>query len=332
MRKLWFGLLTIAILSNCSLFDKEKKNESADASANPNPSASIADISVPPAESLKQVSEADIEFELASMQSFFQSPELDDTSVSEGDEDFDDPFAKKLDSLKIQAQGNELIIKGEIDVDINDFTSAEEASIYEKYASKLKVLFHIICATSDLSHYNGLPSSTLNDERLCLDDAWTKTRSEVQSNFEVSFNGTEIKSQSNHANFGPEGGFCRLTKNGDSITTSDQCSIIEKTFHETKGAQLVNGEYSFFKMTTSGLNHGTNPSDQWYASGSADIQINNWQGSVAFTGSQQAPTYKLNNGQETVEGSFDDLLIDLPLNKRTLKQMILKRLRAVTHH
>ena len=328
MKKTILTLILSVSTISCGLL-KDSKGDGDSASADQYGSSSIADVSPHAPGVMKDRTSTEAEAELKSIVDYFFSPEYDDGSEITEDSGNDDPMGQKFDQLKIEAQGNEAILKGDISLNLEEMVPPEQASLFERYNMRFRVLFHVICATTDLSRFNGMTisqteSNELNDD-LCKDDAWIESRQEFSTIIDMAAEGREFKAQASMVMTGAGGGFCRLTKTENTIQTADGCTHIEKTAQESTGEEQVENEYNYIKWTSQGLTHTTSTSDKWYSAGKVDIQVANWKGDVTFNGGQQAPGYNLQFGDERITGTFDDLPDSFFLtSQKSLRKNLLK--------
>jgi hypothetical protein len=127
----------------------------------------------------------------------------------------------------------------------------------------------------------------------------------------VDINSTTVNAISTEANEA-----CLMTRSGENYA-EDGCVEIYKNVGP---AGSEDNEYS--KYTSKTLKWVDSAKNTWYTSGSFDVELNNWAGSVTFRGADINPLYTMEYGTEEINGTLTvpaGLYVKSPLQRALLR-------------
>jgi hypothetical protein len=101
---------------------------------------------------------------------------------------------------------------------------------------------------------------------------------------------------------------CEQNHSGSTYTLSDRCQTVEKytSLSNVVGSTSQGSMEDYTRLGFRSLTVEDSGDPTWYSSGSMDVVVNNWTGSLTFGGATTAPTYSLTDGTNTVEGTIGE--------------------------
>ncbi|RYZ81286.1 MAG: hypothetical protein EOP04_24285 [Proteobacteria bacterium] len=320
MSRISLALLASVYLMSCKEDDKDTVFSG---------SAKLAATSVSAPASVPTLTAVDAKLELAS---FIPSPRIsasltkllqsdddgavDDADNDEGDGSSDAPVPTEEEDavsscLQVQVEGVKLKAYGDtVSFDATlDAAACIASSFKEANATEVKIEKAIISTYLEAS-CEGKDFSALNGKT--LKEAATALEGECEgkiTNFESSLSsskgtitlaGQTIKFdiETTTANSKSDGTACVATI-ANGVRTENGCVSVEKT---VDAIDPTNN--SFRKTTSNNLTwNEANPGD-YYDSGSFSVVVNNWSGTITYSGATTPPTFSITNGTTTETGTL----------------------------
>jgi hypothetical protein len=255
----------------------------------------------------------------------FYLNESDSAALTQGG----DCIKALIDALVAEAGENSL--KVEADIDMSDCFKTMMGTgddgpkmTWETVTASMQIGMGLGCDGGDFSDYDGKTLGELTEddgsiEGICADG---EARTFLLNMAMVSaatatftMEGQEHKFEMEMRNYDAEAtadvGPCEDTRDG-STWTFGTCLSVSRSV-DVK--QLVDGEQrngatanveDYSKIVRVGVTGADDKTTRYYASGSFDVTINNWNGTVTNVDGATAPTYKLSNGDETITGTVGE--------------------------
>lgn len=312
----------------------DKKEESDGSSVSNAPSESfisLAEISDPDAGVRKTRSKFDLLSKLSKSDEIKDGGYLQssDNSDSNSDEEEEDEFSDVFNSIIIGgSESDEVIISASLDLRKIYEESFAKASNDGEGAnfSPTSVAIHeasmvffskLQCEGADLSSFHGKPANDFTDhiDEACSGASTVRIISNMKgiTDFKVSFASvaTEQRIENYSVTMNEQGGACEYVGDSDGFYVDDGCIEMDKAVYVkylTDGKeQEGHGKVEFTKFTSRSVKGEKKKSTPaaWYQEGSFDVQLDNWTGTVTFSGSEQVPNISFTDGSETVSGPLD---------------------------
>lgn len=301
MKRLGIGLIVLSSLTACGEKEEEKSNSGTTITPG-NGKLPLSELARPTG--LADLTRADVISYMESSREDFlatevEYPEDTETAEEEGEVDcFGDAFS----SLEVVADGDK------ISVDINlDMTGclktvwAQESEGVSADISKAVMALYLeqTCVGADLSSYNGKKLEELDAPPECENNyIQTSMKSEMVGTMTANGQTVDINTTTFNSTATAANEPCLMTKSGDNYA-EDGCVEIYKTVG-AEGSE----DNEFVKYTHKTLKWVDSTKNTWYASGSIDVELNAWTGSVTFSGASTNPAYTMNYGTETINGTL----------------------------
>lgn len=122
---------------------------------------------------------------------------------------------------------------------------------------------------------------------------------EMSVTFGQSVIGGRMLADSKFSMKGPDNGACKFTV-ADQVTSFDTCVTINSTKWSSEIPDLNRTDWT--RITTNSLKAGNN--DRFYSSGSVDFVINDWTGTVSYSGPEVFPDYTATDGSTKDSGKI----------------------------
>lgn len=177
----------------------------------------------------------------------------------------------------------------------------------------LKVFVGMQCTGSDFARFNGKKfAEVAKDPSLSRNCKGAKTYG-VMNNTETNVSvvstavgqESEATMQIKELTKGLNGEFCRMTRN-DKGFSIDDCVIAGRTVMPravAKGVDFSSPQGDSYSLKFSGIK-AMNETDMWFASGKVNVLLNNWKGTVTYSGGATSPKYSMSNGSRLLAGTL----------------------------
>ena len=304
--KLAISLVLLGVLFSCG---KTKDDETTVAATDPN-QLSASDLAAPTGITVLTKADVTQNINYLSLDATFKdSPK--DTTTSKCDSVFTAP--------KVVAAGNAIIVSATLDIKSCSNETAAAAtppSDLQLKSAIVKIYSRTECTGKDLSSYNGKTVGQIEDLNL---QTFCTSGYSVVSN---SRSDLEIVSQTDTT-------YSFKTTTIDAFGTADNgpcaTTITSGTFKQTGCVEISksissgsNESVEYRKVTQKDLTWTASTADTWYKSGTMDVILNDWTGTVTFSGATTPPTYSFKKGSATVNGT-------VPARSTTLTNRILSK-------
>lgn len=233
-----------------------------------------------------------------------------DVQANSPEDDPNDPFTKAFNSLVLSATSEKMTIDATLDLSkgLTDQLKNENPEATVGASAAIRIYMEFYCPGFDTSVYNGKKATELfEDENPCNGNATLKHLSnfEMILDFSLKFAEGEFKMTSTEISMEgtPAGGACTWNvSNQIHSSTEDGCHYVEVGNQTTPEGSTVN--YGKFEYK----NISRNQKGLWYLGGTIEATINNWKGTLTYSGADAAPTYdNWTDGTTTVSGKWADL-------------------------
>lgn len=198
--------------------------------------------------------------------------------------------------------------------------SSEQAIRIDALAFTLRFLIRLECTTDDLTAFDG---KSLNEMKAAAGDPSGADRppckdykslfqSSMQVNFKLSStavgesNSIEQETTTISAQAQADGSLChykaegnKVMLDGDCVEASRDTFQVDKVNGRSGGKE---GKEEIKKIVLKAVVEGP-AKPTYFETGSADMTLNDWTGSVTFAGGENAPTWSMKSGAKTA-GSF----------------------------
>jgi hypothetical protein len=218
----------------------------------------------------------------------------------------------------------------------NQAGSGDSSDVASKIEANVRFLINITCPGVDLSEFSGKTINALGDEdpssglpSVLESKCGLLPAVKVFSNalFEVKFPGL-FDVSSKIGMFNKDGGACELTK-VDGGYNKNSClngtyEIAKKT--EADGQQIE--EKNLVLLEAVNVVDSTDPTAVWFNGGKLNVTVNNFTGTLSYSGAAIAPTYTLASGSDSVTGQLSDTpsALELVSNPRSASNFVSKQL------
>lgn len=157
------------------------------------------------------------------------------------------------------------------------------------------------CDGQDLSSFDGTKLKDLPDRGPCEGSGKLLTNSRINLDLSVTLDGQTftLTNTSYTATATLANEPCTYSGTAEARTVSNDCVSVSKTITSSPEASTEYSKFSYKDLTWADSEANT-----WYSQGSMDLLINNWTGSIVFTGPLENPTYNLSNGVDTLTGTL----------------------------
>ena len=210
-------------------------------------------------------------------------------------DDLDSPCLEdELERLVLSASGDTVSVGGRIDVAqcLSDFLpglSIDNAT--------MSLYFEYRCPGEDLSAFDGIEFSEALESELDCADVRVLVNLQAEVSISGDFNGRSVVADVRLVSFEGDSTTvgCRLDYAGGVVTGTDGCSsadAIEALRFLIDGEDVSDtfeSELSTFEME--GVIYNDNDSDLWPLSGTVTVRVNNWNGTVTYTGAATDPAF-----------------------------------------
>lgn len=225
-------------------------------------------------------------------------------------------MSAKLDSLPLKADKANLSLVAVLDAS-ECFDSAELG--LNVTSAPIRFALWMGCQNEDLEDLNGKAFGDLGDGAAlkCAEESEQQTI--INMEFKIVANGL-VKTESGTetevdytyrsitATQTTEGGPCSLTSVGDSWLWANGCVTISKqdVTQMNVGGKPVPEEMTadFLLLNYQNIMESKDSNAPFYESGTFDMTLNNWSGSVTYTGPGTAPSWIMKNADEEKSGTL----------------------------
>jgi hypothetical protein len=254
----------------------------------------LADLSATDIQSFMLISRADF------LATEAEIPE-EESEISDGEGEVD-CFGDGLTKVKVSAAGEKLSVDVNLDLTacLKKIWSQEQDGVSAEISkAKMAIYIEQTCVGLDLSSYDGKSMEEMETPPEC-GDSYTLMNMKSEMVGSMTANGQTMQINSTTVNSVATGANepCFTKKTGDSFE-EDGCVEIYKT---VGGEGSQDNEYARYWHKT--LTWTDSTKNTWYTSGSIDVDLNGWSGTVSFQGAETNPSYTMNNGTETVNGTL----------------------------
>ncbi len=212
----------------------------------------------------------------------------------------DSACGKLFDALVIKANAKSVLLNTTIDSTACSNQDKKNDTFRFTQMTR-KMLLYVSCSSGDLSSMDGKTLSSpevINLLKLCKNGVM---RSEIKTNGkrtsiepENSYNIEET-----HTIYMGDQNLkgCKFNVSKNIVTYPEGCIAVEKSDYIVKRSDGVQKVADFAKYTNNGVkSDATSTTDVWYRSGTIDVTVNDWKGTLTYTGSANPPSYVLTQG------------------------------------
>lgn len=217
-------------------------------------------------------------------------------------EDPDACVEERMGALKFSVDGDTLSTGGVIDMaDCVDGTDGISVSSFS-----ISVYLALTCAGGDFSDYDGqsLFASTDDEDDFFAEEPCDGLTSSLILNMEMAIEMSDGESTLTSNSFDFLGtdslGACTETLSGTTFTLANDCVSVSSSSSSFDGQTTSN----FARLAYTGITGEGDGSATWFSAGTIAFVLNNWTGTLTFTGSETAPTYEMTDGTSTLSGSL----------------------------
>jgi hypothetical protein len=275
----------------------------------------LADLTATDIQSFMQIARSDF------LATEAEIPEEESEPIGEGEEEVD-CFGDGFSKVKVSAAGEKVSVDVNLDLTgcLKKLWSQEQDGVSADISkAKLAIYIEQTCVGLDLSSYDGKSLEEMETPPECgTTYMLMNMKSEMLGSMSANGQTTEINSVTVNSVASGANEPCFTKKTGETLE-EDGCVEIYKS---VGGEGSVDNEYS--RYWHKNLTWTDSEKNSWYTSGSIDVDLNGWSGSVSFQGATTNPSYTMNNGSETVNGT-----LSLPSNS-FLKGTLLRALHRNT--
>jgi hypothetical protein len=242
------------------------------------------------------------------------------------DSEPDNCMDKLIENLKVSATSSSLTLV--TDMEISDcFKEIMVASMdspgttFTSVTANFKISYGVGCDSADLSAYDGMTISDLEEKKGELDKLCVEGSSSYLFNSDLKYNvkadivyeGTaykfEMESRIMSAQAEADMTPCTATKKDTLWTYDDGCQSVNRELHIK---QTIDGKQdedepanteTFAKYVMSGLRSQDDSTAKWFSAGKFDITYGQWKGAINYTAADAAPKWEVSNGTATVNGT-----------------------------
>ncbi|RZA26824.1 MAG: hypothetical protein EOP10_02365 [Proteobacteria bacterium] len=242
-------------------------------------------------------------------------PGEEDPATGDSDKPVSDPdpigtgpsnicFETQVEDLKLKAVGDTISVDSSVDI------GSCLATYYKNLgASEVKIekaaygfYFETSCAGGDYSAANG---KNLKDAEAIFDSDCKSTISNLSSTVftlkgSITVQGQVIKfdNESTTAISKADGTPCTITL-ANGVRTENGCVEVTRTVNAIDPA-----ENFFQKSTSNNLTWTEATPGNYFESGSLSVVVNNWKGTITYSGASTPPTYSITDGTSTETGTL----------------------------
>ncbi len=235
--------------------------------------------------------------------------ETEKTEEQEAD-DADTCITDQLDAQTITVQDKTIFIDASIDFAsclANTTPPVEGLAIT---AAKMHLLVSWSC-DEDFSAYADKTVADVEDmEDPCVTATSATMLSQADTSFTMTITGDQgtatITTRQLTAHQNEAGGGCELTRSGETMTRADNCIDVATTTTTATAQGQTQTEVAYLKIKGQGLTYPVVTQDPWYDSGSMDVILGNWNGTMTYSNRTTAPTYTFTDGSSTVAGTLGE--------------------------
>lgn len=236
--------------------------------------------------------------ELNKQSAFFSNPQLADTFTSE-----QECLTQKLEETLIEA--TDATLKFEANLDLIDCPSTGDAAKLK--SNRVRVLYFLSCNSADFREWNAKAASVFVKKSPSIDsfckagEGYYLLNTKINRAFENDLaQGKTDLVVSTHMRglMTKTGEGCKFSIQEKIRSFDDGCLQFDSNLTVQSSGKTAN----LFLAISRGLK--SELGDKYFSSGTMDITLNNWQGSVTFGGSNIAPTYKLTSSIGKDEGKL----------------------------
>ncbi len=310
MTKIYLPLLALALNFSCS--KEDSKTEAADTLVTPTePFISAADIAKPA--TVVPLAPTDVDFVLLTNSDLFEKKDRTSFGLFEEANEIGSEGEKEeeacIKQLSTSAKGK--VVDGKfIYAAAFDFlpcvgkaqVSSDGQNTDRITSSTVKIYAEFTCEGADLSSLDGKGMEEIGSmDSLCKGNMTMLTHfnTSIRANFTENGNVLTFEIVEFHAESGPDNTHCKLNYDATLKTTSSDCQTVNKSVSSYNGALEAN----YLKTIPKDLKSNEASMSRWFSSGSIDLEINDWSGSMTFNG-ENSPSYTLTKGAETKSGTL----------------------------
>lgn len=168
--------------------------------------------------------------------------------------------------------------------------------------SKAQLSFYLqqSCQGGDLSALHGQKLSSIETIPECDKNLSLKNiKVEIAGLAEGSTKTTDLSSTLVFARSTVSNEACAVLREGSTYTEDPGCVTIWKKISSADGGTAI-----FSQSLHKSLKSMASNKNSWYASGSLEISLNDWAGTVSYRGSEINPAYTMKYGSEIINGTL----------------------------
>ncbi|WP_141735487.1 hypothetical protein [Oligoflexus tunisiensis] len=296
MQRLGIGLIVVSGLIACG---KSEDNNSSGTTITPgNGKLSASDLAKPIA--LGEMSKFDVEMYLLVHSSDFLATEAEVAEEPETEESDPDCIGDIMDQLTVKAEGDTVILDYGVDL-----TSCFQSAWQTETSGATVELSHALasmyirqtCVGMDLSSLNGKKLSEMEDPGCDNSLIMANSKSDVAGVLSAEGQTLDLTSISISSTSTENNEPCTITKTGNTLSQADGCVTIQIS------TSADSSENEYVKYAGKSLTWVESTANTWYSSGSYDLELNDWTGSLTF-GPDATPAYTMSRGTETATGTL----------------------------
>lgn len=292
-------------------------DDDSETAATPGTPFLTGEVLAPTAGSITPIEEADFKDALEDQITAFRNPaylgglpfKLTQTDEEETN-DADTCVTDQLDAQTITVQDKTIFIDASIDFAscLANTTSPVEGLAIT--AAKMHLLVSWTC-DEDFSAYAGKTVADVEEmEDPCVTATSATMLSQADTSFTMTITGDQgtatITTRQITAHQNEAGGGCEVTRSGETLTRADNCIDVATTITTATAQGQTQTEVAYLKTKGQGLTYPVATQDPWYDSGSMDVVLGNWNGTMTYSNRTTAPTYTFTDGSSTVAGTLGE--------------------------
>lgn len=238
--------------------------------------------------------------------------------ASEGEDSGSDCATKAMEGVVLQASDTKITIDTVVDLGpcMREIFQKEEFTI-DSLSFKSAIKMHFECSGGGLAPYNGKNLGALDGSIITCSNGTQQHLMQSVSAFQYKLSAPtmtgeklslEMEQKIEYFEGMPNATNCISEVKSGLISVKDGCTRAERTViskyirnGETKLSEMPS---RYFKMQQFGVSFKEDGLTPWPESGSAKVELADWQGVVTFKGGSIAPSYELKKGSQTVKGDF----------------------------
>ena len=226
-----------------------------------------------------------------------------------------DCLSNTINALPVTAEKSNVKLFAEIDVK-DCFADADSGLTIEPIP--LRFLVWQGCKNDDLEKLDGKTIAEVSEEANIGCSSEGSQQFIMNLDFKIIAKGEVVKGdvsfpvayeyRSLSAQQTADGSACTAAMDGDNWVWEDSCFHVSKqgvTQFDVGGKTIDDALVGdFLKLSYAGIAESSSSTASWYVGGRFDVILNDWTGTVTYSGADTPPAYSLVRGETTEDGSL----------------------------